>query len=977
MKIPHRLLASLLLALTLLGCASAPQSAERAPVPTTAPIPAPGIALAANLPAPDPAALARLVDQAALTDKMQVDPVVREGRLANGLTYIVRHHPTPENRAEIWLAINAGSLMEDDDQQGLAHFLEHMAFNGTRHFERQAIVDYLESVGLRFGPDLNAWTSFDETVYTLRVPTDRPEILDRALLLFEDWLTGGMSLEGHEIDKERGVVVEEWRLGRGGEARLLDRQLPVLLRGSRYAERLTIGKKEILEKAPHEALRRFYRDWYRPDLAAVIAVGDFDPAVVERRIRERFEKLPAPEDPRPRVAFAVPPHAETLFSIERDPEVTDTRVAVYYKHPAKGQDTYGDYRRLLVETIYDALMNARLEELTRQPDPPFLYAVAASDNLVRTSGSYFQAAGVVAGGVERGLAALLIEAERVDRFGFTATEVERVKKDLLRNYEGASKERDKSESRALAAEYSRHFLTGEPIPGIALEAELVRHFLPLITLEELNRMARESISEESRVILASGPDQGPSTELPTKDELLAVFSQVKTQELAAYVDQVLDEPLVAEKPAGSPVVSERPLAEVGVLEWNLGNGVKVILKPTQFKNDEVLLSGFSPGGTSLISDADFNSAVFATALLAESGLGRFSAVELGKALAGRRVSVTPFLSELEEGFNGGASPADVETMLQLVYLHFAAPRSDPQAVHTFLSRVAAFVEHRLESPETVFADKLMQALSGNHRRRQPLTKAVVEEIDLEVAMRVYRDRFADASDFTFVLVGSFEPAAIRPLVETYLGGLPSTGRKETFRDIGVEPPKEVVEVEVEKGVEPKADVVLHFSGEERWSRENLHALDTLGDALSIRLREALREDRGATYGVSVDPSLEARPRERYDFGIEFGCAPANVPSLVDGVFSEIRTLRKKGVPPAVVAKIQETQRRARETAVKENEFWLRALKTYSTLGLDPRRILDYDRLVASISPETIRDAARRYLQLDRYVLGVLHPEAAP
>ncbi len=971
MKSPHRLLASLLALLPLLGCATAPASVASAPA---TPPPAPYVAPQAP---PDPAALARLVDGAALGDKLPVDPVVREGRLANGLTYIVRRHPTPARRAEIWLAVNAGSLVEDADQQGLAHFLEHMAFNGTRNFERQAIVDYLESVGLRFGPDLNAWTSFDETVYTLRVPTDRPEIMDRALLLFEDWLTGGMALEGHEIDKERGVVVEEWRLGRGGEARLLDRQIPLLLKGSRYSERLTIGKKEILEKAPYEALRRFYRDWYRPDLAAIIAVGDFDPAVVERRIRERFEKVPVPKEPRPRPVFEVPPHAETLVSIERDPEVTDTRVAVYYKRPAAPQDSFGAYRRLLVDTIYDALMNSRLAELAQQADPPFLFAVAASDNLVRTGGAYFQAAGVKAGGVERGLAALLTEAERVDRFGFTATEVERVKKDLLRNYEGAEKERDKNESRSLAAEYSRHFFTGEPIPGIALEAELVRHYLPEITLDELNRLARESISEENRVILVSGPDQGPATELPSKEALLAVFSEAKKQELAAYVDQTLDEPLVAEKPAGGAVVSERSLPEVGVIEWKLANGVKVWLKPTDFKNDEVLFSGFSPGGTSLVSDVDFNSAVFATALLAESGLGRFSAVELGKALAGKRVSVSPYLNELEEGFNGGASPEDLEILLQLVYLHFTAPRSDPQASKTFLDRVAAFVEHRLDNPEAVFADKLTQALSGNHRRRQPLTKEVVEEIDIERAMRVFNERFADASDFTFLLVGAFDPAVIRPLVEAYLGGLPSTGRKETFKDIGVEPPKDVVEIEVKKGVEPKSDVVLHFSGEETWSREHLHALQTLSEALSIRLREALREDRGATYGVSVDPTLEARPRERYDIGIEFGCAPGNVPSLTEGVFDEIRTLRKKGVPPAVVAKIQETQRRARETAVRENEFWLRALKTYSSLGLDPRQILDHDRMVAGISPESIRDAARRYLRLDRYVLGVLHPEAVP
>ena len=671
------LLLSVLAALSLsLACAMTsappPSPAVAAPAPpATSPEPPP--------PPPKP------VSEALPTDTLPIDPVVRKGRLDNGLTYLVRHHPTPAQRAEVWLVLNVGSLQEDADQRGFAHFLEHMAFNGTQRFKRQAIVDYLESVGLRFGPDLNAYTSFDETVYQLKLPTDRPEIVDRAFTLFEDWLSGGMSLDGTEIDKERGVIVEEWRLGRGGEGRLLDRQLPVLLADSRYAERHVIGELDTLQHGSHEALRRFYRDWYRPDLAAVMVVGDVDPAQIERRIRERFSRLPKPTKPRAREVFTVPGHETTLFSIERDPEVSDTRVAVYYKHPAKPEGRYGDYRRMLLEMIYDAMMNARLAELAQQQDPPFLYAAAASDGLVRTASAYFQIAGVASGGVVRGLEALLTEAERVDRFGFTATELERVRRDLLATYDGASKERDTIESRSLAAEYTRHFLTGEPIPGIRLENELVRHYLPTLTLEELNALAREWITEENRVILVSGP-AGEGTELPTQNDLLAAFEAVRSKPLEPFVDQVLDEPLLAELPTPGPVVSEAVMAELGVTEWRLKNGVRVVAKPTSFKAEEVLLTAFSPGGNSVVQDRDFNSTVFATSMLAESGLGKFTAVELDKALSGRRASAQPYISELEEGFNGGAATADLETLFQLIHLHFTAPRSTTRPSGRFSTR---------------------------------------------------------------------------------------------------------------------------------------------------------------------------------------------------------------------------------------------------------------------------------------------------
>ncbi len=483
-----------------------------------------------------------------LSTVLSVEDAIVKGQLDNGLTYLIRTNQKPENRAELWLVVNAGSIQEDDDQQGLAHFVEHMAFNGTRNFAKQELVNYLESIGMTFGPDINAFTSFDETVYNLTIPTDDVETVATAFQILEDW-AHGLAFEGEEIDKERGVVVEEWRLGRGAEARIRDKQFPVLFEGSRYAERLPIGKVEILESAPHEALRRFYRDWYRPDLMAVIAVGDFDPESIQKLIRQHFSGLEMPEEVRPRETYPVPDHEGDLFAITTDPEAAMTSVGVYSKMPKQTRGTVGDYRDQLVEQLYHGMVNARLSELTQEADPPFLYGVSASAGIVRSRDFYIQAAGVREGQVIRGLEALLTEAERADRHGFTQTELDRLKADLLRAYEQAYVERDKRESGSLAAEYMRHFLEQEPIPGIEMELEIVREFLPTISLDELNELADKAIQQSNRVVLLSGPEKADQT-LPDEQALAAAFESVAARDVAAFVDRTRDKPLLENEPDG-------------------------------------------------------------------------------------------------------------------------------------------------------------------------------------------------------------------------------------------------------------------------------------------------------------------------------------------------------------------------------------------------------------------------------------------
>lgn len=963
-----RRLPGLLGLLALLGLAAL--ACTGAPAPAARPAGEPDFEAAYTVRAPE-----------ALDAELPVGPGVTVGRLENGLTYYVRRNASPENRAELWLVVDAGSILEDHDQRGLAHFVEHMAFNGTRRFARQELVSYLESIGMRFGPDVNAYTSFDETVYMLRVPTDQPGYLDRGLDILEDWAVG-IAFDPEEIDQERGVLVEEWRLGRGAGSRRIEAQAPVLFAGSRYAERLPIGSREVLESAPPEALVRFYRDWYRPDLMAVIAVGDFDPRRVEAGIRERFARLAGPAEPRERPEHILPGHAETLFATFTDPELTGTAVSVYTKLPPKPEGTVGDYRRSLAELLYHRLINDRLYEVGHRPQPPFLYAYSASEALVRAGEADQQEAGVEPGRVLEGLEALLTEIERVRRFGFTEGELERNRRALLRAYERTYLERAARTSASFAAEYSRNFLQDEPIPGIRIELELARRFVPEIGLEELDALADLRTSEADRVILVSTPESAAGA-LPSEEELLAVWEKVRSLPLTPYEDREVEGGLMAEPPEPGEIVERRELPEIGVTEWRLGNGVRVVLKPTDFRRDQVFLEGFSPGGHSLVSDDEHLSASFAAEIVSLGGLGELDEIALAKVMAGRVAEVGPYIDELEQGVSAGGSAEDLESVFQLVHLALTAPRLDLDAVRSFKDRLRPSIENRLARPEQAFVEEMFRALTLDHPRRRPLTAERLDEIDPDLALAVYRERFADLGDTTFLLVGSFEPPAVEHLVRTYLASLPAAGRQESWRDVGLERPEGAVELTVERGLEPKATVWLVLHGEASLSgataggsyRESLHALVSLGEALQIRLREVLREDLGAVYGVNVSTDLAWRPRERYSVSIQFGCAPEQARELIERVRGVIGDFRDQGPPAELTARLREMQTRKRETDVRENGFWIGALGGYYRRGEDPRAVLDYAELVASVTPERLREAARTYLDWDRRVLGVLLPAA--
>ncbi|MEE9133191.1 MAG: insulinase family protein [Gemmatimonadota bacterium] len=908
-----------------------------------------------------------------LRGPLPVDPNVTIGTLENGLRYYVRENPEPRERAELRLVVNAGSVLEDDNQLGLAHVVEHMAFNGTEHFEKQELVDYLERIGMRFGPDVNAYTSFDETVYMLTVPTDSAELVRTAFQILEDWAHGQV-FDHEEIDKERGVVIEEWRLGQGAFARMRDKQWPILFKDSRYAERNVIGNKEILESFDYDVLVRFYRDWYRPDLMAVIAVGDFDKSVIEELIQKHFAGIPMPENPRERPVFPVPDHDETLFAIATDPEATMNSVNVYWKQALRDESTVGAYRQSIVENLYNRMFNARLFELTQEADPPFLGAFSGQGRFIGSKEIYILGAGVAENGIERGLEAVLTEAERVDRYGFTESELEREKRELLRNMEQAYAEREKTESSSYASEYVRSFLYDEPIPGIAYEFELHKELVPGIQLQEINRLAKEWIVDTNRVILVSAPEK-EGVEVPSDEDLLAVFSAVGAAKITAYEDAVADVPLVARLPEPAEITFEEEIEELGVWHWELANGVRVLLKPTDFKDDEIVFRALSPGGTSLAADEDYIAAATGTSVVTQSGIGEFSLVNLQKVLAGKVVRVSPFIASTGEGMSGSASPADVETMFQLIYLYFTAPRRDEDAYLSFKSRINAFLANRSADPNTAYRDTITVTLTQHHFRTRLPSQELYEEMDLDKSLAFYRDRFADASDFTFVFVGTFDPDSLRPLIQTYLGGLPSTGREETWRDEGIMPPTGVIEKTVYRGIEPKSQTQIVFTGPFEWTRENRYVIRSLASMLRIRLREVLREDMGGTYGVGVSGVGIRDPRQEYTFRISFGTAPERLEELTAAVFQQIDSIKTFGPTQEDIDKVKEIQRRQRETSLRENGYWLSQLVSYDRYGLDLRGILTYDELVDGLTTEVVQEAAQRYLRTDNYVQVSLYPEA--
>ena len=919
------------------------------------------------------AAIPPQVLAAKLEDAVPVDPLITMGRLPNGFRYYIRVNQNPDARAELRLVVNAGSVLEEEDQRGLAHFVEHMAFNGTTHFPGLEVVNFMQAIGMRFGAHVNANTSFDETVYQLQIPTDNPAVIDRALLALEDW-AHNVTFDANEVDMERGVILEEWRQGLGADERITDAQFPLLLKGSRYADRLPIGNPDIIRRVTAAGLRKFYADWYRPDQMAVVVVGDVDKNVVEGLIRSHFGSIPTAIDAKPRPVFTVPDGTGTgtVYSTITDPEATNTRIDISVRIPARPFVTIGDYRRSIVERLFAAMLSARLDEISSSPNAPFLKAQTDRGLLVRTAEVTSLVALVPSNGVERGLTSLFTELNRVARFGFTQTELNREKLNTQLYLERAMAERDKSDSGPLADEYVRNFIHNEPIPGIVYEYGLSQRFTPQISLAEVNALAKDWVPDRNRLVVVSAPEKDRAS-LPSEARMAAVIKGATDATVTAYVDTVSNMPLLANAPKPGVIARETKSDANGITEWTLSNGARVVLKPTTNKQDEIIFRAVSPGGTSMASDADFIPAATAADVIEQGGLGSFNNTNLAKVLAGTTAAVRADIGATEEGMAGGSAKRDLETMFQLIYLKFTAPRADPVAFGVLRDQLKVALANQRSMPDTLFDEALSAALTQNHPRAQPLTPERLDQMNLEKSLAFYKDRFADAGDFTFVFVGSFDVATIKPLVEQYLASLPSMHRTETVKDVGMHTPDTVVTKDVRAGIEPRSQVSIVFSGPFQNDEAHRVIANAMADTLGGNLQRTLREDLGGTYGVSVEPQFQKRPTQEYRMAINFVCDPARVDDLVAAAFRVIDTFKALGPSQSQVADARAGLNRDLETNSRDNRYLLNRILFKYEYGEDVSDVFNMKPYYDQISSAAIRDAARMYLNTNRYVKVTLLP----
>lgn len=903
------------------------------------------------------------------------DPAIIIGKLDNGLNYYIKQNKKPEKRIELRLALNAGSICETDGQQGLAHFCEHMCFNGTKNFPGNTLVDVLEEMGVKFGADLNAYTSFDQTIYMLQVPADSSNLVERGFQVLEDW-AHQVSFDDKEIDKERGVIIEEWRLGLGADDRMMQKYMPVLFKGSRYATRLPIGKVDIIKSFPYDTLRSFYKTWYRPDLMAVIIVGDIDPKIAEEKVREHFSRIPEPANPRKRVEYSVPDNPKPLISIVTDKEASGFDIQVMFKQPKANSVTYEDYRNSLIRNLYTGMLNSRFGEISRKPDAPFLYAASGYGSFIgRSIDVYSLYAGAKENKVEQSLEVILRENERVRQYGFTSSELDREKKDLLTFYENGANEADKTESSTFADEFIRNYLTHESIPGYKKEFELVKELLPGISLEEVNKMGESWTSEKNMLVLITAQAKEGIT-IPTGQQVEDIIKKSETEKVEAYVDNVTDAPLLDKEPVPTPVVKRTENTRFGLTELTFGNGVRMILKPTEYKNDEILITAFSPGGSSLYPDKDIMSAMLASTITVQSGLGEFDYTALQKKLTGITARITPYISDLREGVNGNCTPKDLETMLQLNYLYFKETRKDVEAFNSYISRLRNSIAPMRSVPQVIFSDTLSKIISMNSPRVISLpTDAQINQISLDRIREIYKDRFADASDFTYIMVGNFKVDEVIPLLEKYIGGLPSIHRKETWRDVTPGFPKGLVVVNVPKNSEPQSQVAMVWKGDFKWKERDLQAFSMLMNILAIKCRESMREDQGGVYGVSVNGGASKYPKPKYTISSSWGCSPDNIDTLTRTLLDEMTKIMQKGPQEEDLIKVKETLIRDRQTKMNENGFWLSMLQNHF-LNNDRLMTLDeYTSFINSFTIKEIKAIADKYLNTHAYVRVALTPSS--
>lgn len=923
-----------------------------------------------------PAKAVKTVTKPAASPALPIDPNVKIGKLPNGLVYYIRKNVEPKNRAELYLGNKIGSLMENEEQLGLAHFTEHMAFNGTKDFPKNEIINYLQKAGVRFGADLNAYTGFNQTVYQLPIPTDSAEVFKTGFKILANW-AGKVTMDGKEIDNERGVIIEEDRQrGKNAQQRISKQLLPFLLGDSRYAKRIPIGDVDLLQKFTHDKIRNFYKDWYRPNLQTVIAVGDFDVNEVEKLIIANFSELKNPANEKARTYYSIPDNVQPLVKIATDPEQPYNVAQLIYKQKQGPVKTEADYKTQMAQNMVNNMLAARIAEIMQKGNAPFLFAQSSygpyQGGMIWDMNALQTVAVAKTGAeLEKALVAAVAENERMAKFGFTAGELETVKKKMEASNEKQFKEKDKTKSSAYVQQYLNNFLIGSAIPSEEYSYELNKKLLQSISLADVNAAAKAMVTKNNQILVVQAPEKEKAN-LPQEASLIAALKNAGNG-VTPYVDNAVNKPLIAQAPKAGTIVNETKNDKIGITTLTLSNGVKVVLKPTDFKNDQVIFTSFAKGGASLASNDDFLSAENAN-LIAQSGVGDYNPTQLSKYLAGKNAAVGAYIDDLYQGFSGNASPKDLETAFQLIYARATNPRKDVEIFNKNISDFKVITANKGSNPSSVFADTVQAVMANYHKRGMPTTLADIDKINIDKAYAFYKDRFADASGQTFVFVGNFDVEQIKPFITTYLASLPSLNRNENFVDNGVNPPKGKVSKTVKKGLEDKVSVQLVFHDDYTYSAENNVMLDALKAALDIKITERLREKESGVYSPGVSLSVQKNPAAHYYFTISFNCAKANVEKLINAALEEVNNFKNNGVTAEDLQKFKSEELRQVELSLRENGYWLAYLTNRLKYNDNVEQVLDNTSRINGVTVDATKTAAKKYLNGDNYIRLVLLPE---
>ena len=895
-----------------------------------------------------------------------MDPQVRMGKLENGLTYYIRQNNYPEGQANFYIAQKVGSVIEEEHQRGLAHFLEHMCFNGTVNFPGNGVVKYLESIGVKFGADLNAYTSIDETVYNIdNVPVSVTGAIDSCLWILHDW-AGALLLEEEDIDKERGVIHEEWRQRNTASQRLMEAVSEKMYPGNPYGVRFPIGTLEVIDNFPYSALREYYEKWYRPDQQAIVVVGDINVDEVEGKIKNIFADLTMPENAAERPYYPVADNKEPIIAVAQDKELQSGNVYIFVKHDAVPNEFKNNVQYFIMsyaKSMFYQMMRGRMSELAMQPDAPFVSAsVYDSEYFLAKTKDAVNGSIVPKGGMTmEATATLYREMLRAQRHGFTESEYERARAAYLANLESAYKGRDKVSSQSYCKEYTRHFIDNEPAPGIEFEYAFMGQYVPQFPVDLVNNYVKGIMSDSNLVVMAMLPEKEGIVN-PTKEEIAQLLASVYAEDITAYEDKVSDEPLLAQEPVGGSVVKVKE-AKYGYKQYTLSNGATVYLKSTDFKADQIMMRAVSKGGQALYDANEHINLSQIADVIDNNGLDKFTNTDLQKMLAGKKAGVKSFVNMYTEGVSGSSTPKDFETLMQLTYLQFTAPRENEAAFATYKNQMKAMLENQAMNPNSALSDTLTKVLYGTNNPRTYRMKASdMDKVDEARILEIYKERFANASDFDFIFTGAIDEAVALPLIEKYIGGLPSTGAKaekicDAHIDIQKGNHKNIFEKQM---ATPSATVFVAYTGKAKYTLKNQLLMSITKQILDIIYTEEIREKEGGTYGVGVSGSLNDVPKESASLQIQFQTDPALREKLTGMAVDLLYKYAEEGPRQQDLDKVRDYMLKKFAESQKENSYWSGLMYNYTLTGFDGSK--NYEKTLNSITTKDLRKFAKSLLK---------------